>query len=351
MKTATRLASALPSIPSSAGGIARLTCARLRDAQVDPAPIVSAAGLAIDDVEDRKRRIDARAQVRLLELAARELQDECFGLHLAQGFELGEIGLLYYVMASSEHLVDALQIGGRYCAINNEGVRLRSSLDRGFAIGFEYVNIDRSSDRHHAEFWLVTLIRICRALTDGRLVPKQIKLRHARRETPLDVRSLLGCEIEFAADRDELLFPSRIGVLPVVGADLHLNRMLLQYADEALRNRASRRSSVRSRVEGHIAQLLPHGKANAEAVARRLGMSRRTLARSLSSEGVGFSDVLEAFRTALARHYLEDEELPISKIAWLLGYSEVSSFTHAFVRWTGLTPRGLSQFEWRSVIG
>ncbi|MFQ3458835.1 AraC family transcriptional regulator ligand-binding domain-containing protein [Bradyrhizobium sp. UFLA01-814] len=339
MKTATRLASALPSIPSSAGGIARLTCARLRDAQVDPAPIVSAAGLAIDDVEDRKRRIDARAQVRLLELAARELQDDCFGLHLAQGFELGEIGLLYYVMASSEHLVDALRIGGRYCAINNEGVRLRSSLDRGFAIGFEYVNIDRSSDRHHAEFWLVTLIRICRALTDGRLVPKQIKLRHSRRETPLDVRSLLGCEIEFAADRDELLFPSRIGALPVVGADLHLNRMLLQYADEALRNRASRRSSVRSRVEGHIAQLLPHGKANAEAVARRLGMSRRTLARALSSEGVGFSDVLEAFRTALARHYLEDEELPISKIAWLLGYSEVSSFTHAFVRWTGLTPR------------
>ncbi|MGX1110527.1 MULTISPECIES: AraC family transcriptional regulator [Bradyrhizobium] len=339
MKTATRLASALPSIPSSAGGIARLTCARLRDAQVDPAPIVSAAGLAIDDVEDRKRRIDARAQVRLLELAARELQDDCFGLHLAQGFELGEIGLLYYVMASSEHLVDALRIGGRYCSINNEGVRLRSSLDRGFAIGFEYVNIDRSSDRHHAEFWLVTLIRICRALTDGRLVPKQIKLRHARRETPLDVRSLLGCEIEFAADRDELLFPSRIGALPVVGADLHLNRMLLQYADEALRNRAPRRSSLRSRVEGHIAHLLPHGKANAEAVARRLGMSRRTLARALSSEGADFSDVLKAFRIALARHYLEDEELPISKIAWLLGYSEVSSFTHAFVRWTGLTPR------------
>ncbi|MGY4476374.1 AraC family transcriptional regulator ligand-binding domain-containing protein [Bradyrhizobium sp. USDA 3364] len=339
MKTATRLARALPSIPSSAGGIARLACARLRDAQVDPAPIVSAAGLAIDDVEDRKRRIDARAQVRLLELAARELQDDCFGFHLAQGFELGEIGLLYYVMASSEHLVDALQIGGRYCAINNEGVRLRSSLERGFAMGFEYVNLDRSSDRHHAEFWLITLVRICRALTDGRLVPKQIKLKHARRETPLDVRSFLGCEIEFAADRDEALFPSQIGALPVVGADLHLNRMLLQYADEALTSRASRRTSVRSRVEDQIAQLLPHGKANAETVARRLGMSRRTLARALSLEGDGFSDILEAFRIALARHYLEDEELPISKIAWLLGYSEVSSFTHAFVRWTGLTPR------------
>ena len=300
---------------------------------------MSAAGLTINDIEDRNRRIDARAQVRLLELAARELQDDCFGFHLAQGFELGEIGLLYYVMASAEQLGAALQIGGRYCAINNEGVRIWTSLERELAIDLEYVNIDRSSDRHHTEFWLIALVRICRALTDGRLAPKQIKLKHYRRETPLDVRSHLGCDIEFAADRDEVLFPSQIGALPVVGADLHLNKMLLNYADEALSHRAARRASVRTRVEDQIAQLLPHGKANAEQVARRLGMSRRTLARALSSEGLGYLGVLEAFRIAHARRYLEDAELPISQIAWLLGYSEVSSFTHAFVRWTGLTPK------------
>ncbi|WGD54247.1 AraC family transcriptional regulator ligand-binding domain-containing protein [Bradyrhizobium sp. CB1650] len=295
--------------------------------------------MAVDDVEDSKRRIDARAQMRLLELAARKLQDDCFGFHLAQDFELGEIGLLYYVMASSEHLADALQTGGRYCAINNEGVRLRTSLERGLTIGLEYVNIDRLSDRHHTEFWLIALVRICRALTDGRLAPRQIKLKHYRRETPLEVRSQLGCDIEFAADRDEVLFPARIGALPVVRADSHLNKMLLQYADEALSNRTSTRADLRSRVEDQIAQLLPHGKANAAEVARRLGMSRRTLARALSSEGTGFSNVLEAFRNALACRYLKEEELPISQIAWLLGYTEVSSFTHAFVRWTGLTPK------------
>ncbi|MBR0873182.1 AraC family transcriptional regulator ligand-binding domain-containing protein [Bradyrhizobium tropiciagri] len=300
---------------------------------------MSAAGLAIGDLEDPKRRIDARAQARILELAAGELQDDCFGFHLAQGFELGEIGLLYYVMASSEHLTDALRIVSRYSAINNEGVRLRTSLEHGFGIQFDYVNIERSSDRHHAEFWLLTLLRICRALTGGRLAPTQIKLKHYRRETPPDVRSQLGCDIDFAADRDELLFPAQIGALPVVGADSHLNRMLLHYADEALKSRASRRASLQSRVEDQIAQLLPHGRANAAEVARRLGMSRRTLARALSSEGLSFSAVLEGFRTALARHYLEDVELPISQIAWLLGYSEVSSFTHAFVRWTGHTPR------------
>ena len=113
------------------------------------------------------------------------------------------------------------------------------------------------------EFWLVTLVRICRTLTGSRIAPKQIKLRHFRPETPPDFRSQLGCEIDFAADSDEILFPSSIGALPLVGADPHLNRLLLQYADEALVGRASRRASVRSRVEGEIAQLLPHGKASA----------------------------------------------------------------------------------------
>ncbi|WP_439370204.1 AraC family transcriptional regulator [Bradyrhizobium sp. PMVTL-01] len=339
MRTAKHPSSALPLIPTSTGGIARLACARLRDARIDLAPILSAAGLLIEDIENPKRRIDASAQIKLLELAAKELQDDSFGFHLAQGFELGEIGLLYYVMASSERLVDALRTGERYCAINNEGVRLRTSLEQGFAIGFEHVNIARRADRHHTEFWLVALVRICRALTGARLAPRQIKLTHHRHETPSDVRSQLGCGITFSADRDEVLFAAQIGALPLLGADPHLNKLLLRYADEALANRPSRRGNLRSRVEDQIAQLLPHGKANAAEVARRLGMSRRTLARALSSEGVGFSNILEEFRDAIARRYLREAELPISEIAWLLGYSEVSSFTHAFVRWTGVSPR------------
>lgn len=333
------LANDLSSIPSATGGIARLACDRLRDAGVQPGPVILGAGLTTEDVQDNKRRLAASAQLRLLELAAQEVADDCFGFRLARDFELREIGLLYYVMASSERLADALHNAARYCAINNEGVRLRVSSERKFTIGLEYQNIDRRSDLHHMEFWLVTLVRICRSLTGGRLVPTQIKLRHFRPHTPADVRSQLGCEIDFAAESDEIVFPAPIGALPVVGADLYLNKLLLQYADEALDGRTSRRNSMRSRVEDQIAQLLPHGKANASEIARRLGMSRRTLARALSAEGAVFSGVLETMRQALAKGYLRERELPISEIAWLLGYSEISSFTHAFVRWTGLTPK------------
>jgi AraC-like DNA-binding protein len=61
-------------------------------------------------------------------------------------------------------------------------------------------------------------------------------------------------------------------------------------------------------------------------------------------EGLTYSEVLEHLRRNLAECYLTEESLSISEIAWLLGYQEVSAFTHAFKRWTGKTPR---KARWR----
>src|SRR6201999_2946680 len=85
--------------------------------------------------------------------------------------------------------------------------------------------------------------------------------------------------------------------------------------------------------------LLLHGKVCATEGARALGTSSRSLSRKLREAGVPFARILDELRQVLAKHYLSERELPVSEIAWLLGYREVSSFTHAFRRWTGTTPR------------
>jgi AraC-like DNA-binding protein len=149
----------------------------------------------------------------------------------------------------------------------------------------------------------------------------------------------LGGEIEFGADVDELVFPAAVKLLPLVGADPHLNQLLIKYCDEALPHRKANVATLRSGIENAIIPLLPHGMARAAEIARRLGMSHRTLARRLASEGLTLSVILDELRASLAGNYLKTGELPISQIAWLLGYREVSAFTHAFKRWTGMTPR------------
>jgi AraC-like DNA-binding protein len=111
------------------------------------------------------------------------------------------------------------------------------------------------------------------------------------------------------------------------------------YCEDALSRQPRNRGALRSEIENAVVPLLPHGKARIDEVARRLGVSQRTLARQLSSEGLTFTEVLEKLRADLASHYLSDRGLSISQIAWLLGYQEVSAFSHAFKRWTGKTPR------------
>ena len=110
-------------------------------------------------------------------------------------------------------------------------------------------------------------------------------------------------------------------------------------AEEALACQPELRGRNHSRVERIIPELLPHGRAEVSEVARQLGMSARTLSRKLRDEGVTYAEILDKLRSALAKRYLSDRELPVTQIAWLLGYQEVSSFTHAFKRRTGMTPR------------
>jgi AraC-like DNA-binding protein len=334
------------SIPSATGGIARLACARLGEMGKDPIVMLSKVGLTPERARDPAVRLEARTQIKLLELAAEELQDEWLGFHLARSFDLREIGLVYYVIASSDQLADALRNAERYSQINNEGVRLRFSMQDGVAvIALDYVNVDRAADRHHIEFWLVTLVRICRQVTNGRLAPSRLKTKHFRNRTPAEFRTFFGVDIEFGADGDEIWFPRPIALLSLVGRDERLNELLRRFADEALARKPRERLTVRSKAEHILPKLLPHGKATASEVARQLGMSSRTFSRKLGKEATSFTEILDQLRAALAERYLHEETLPVSEIAWLLGYREVSSLTQAFKRWTGRTPRQFRSYQ------
>jgi AraC-like DNA-binding protein len=329
----------ISSLPSATGGIARLACERIRTGGKNLAELLPKAGLTLELIDDPSRRLDVNSQIKLLDLAASELRDEFLGFHLAQDFDLREIGLLYYVMASSENLAEALLNLARYCMLNNEGVRVSIDLAGTTTVTLNYVDVARHSDRHQVEFWMGALVRVCRRLTRSRLMPRQIRVRHRRSDTPVEILAFLGCGVEFGSNADDIEFAGSAASLPTVDADVYLNKLLLNYADEALGKRSPSRSNFRSRVEDLIVQALPHGRANAAAIADRLGMSRRTLARALAEEGVTFTELLDRLRTALAKRYLSEKELPIAQIAWLLGYREAGSFTNAFGRWTGSTPR------------
>jgi AraC-like DNA-binding protein len=334
----------LPALPSAEGGMTRLAFACGLGKGVDVDALLRKAGLSRIQIKDPHVRISVRSQVVFLDLVAKALGDDLLGFHLSQNFDLRMIGLLYYVLASSETLGEALGRVARYSSLVNEGFRVTVREGREIDVVLESVGIPRRLNRHQIEFSFVTFIRACREITKRRLTANHVRFVH-RRNLTSEMSSFFGGDVEFGADVDQVTFSRSILDIAVVSADPYLNKLLIKQYEGALAHRKLNRNAFALRVENAIVPLLPHGKAQASEVARKLGVTQRTFARRLASEGLTFVGMLKELRLDLAKRDLADRDLSISKIAWLLGYQDVSSFTHAFKRWTGNTPRAIRQAE------
>jgi AraC-like DNA-binding protein len=141
--------------------------------------------------------------------------------------------------------------------------------------------------------------------------------------------------VKFGAGQSELVLAAETLGRPSVHADPAL-------VAEGLLAR-ERVPEFTRRVRRTLVERLESEAQDLAAVARRLGMSARSLQRRLAEEETSFRQVLDGVRRELARHHLERRATPIEAVAYLTGFSEVSAFTRAVRRWFGRTPARLRE--------
>jgi hypothetical protein len=223
----------------------------------DAEALLHRAGLTLQGIEDPQARIGAESQIAFLKLASEALDDPLLGFHLAESFEPRELGLLYYVQASSANLGEALARVARYSSVAHEG--LAAKCVRGYALTFriDYVGVPRHTDRHQMEFLTTALVRICRHLTNTHLRPIRVRLAHPRCAASAALEEFLGQSIEFGAGHDEMTYVGAAADLPVMSADPYLSQALVRYWEDALGRRGSAQRPLRAAVENAILPLLP----------------------------------------------------------------------------------------------
>ncbi len=326
-------------LPTAVGVLSRLAIERAEKAGVEVAPLLKKAGLPSTLKSDERVRVNTRSQIGFLNLLADILEDPWLGFHLARDMDLRALGPFYYVAASAQKLGDALEHAARYSSVVNEGVRV--NISRGasaLAVDFDYVGVERHLDRHQMMFWMTCTLKEARVFTNRELVPTYVGFIHQNVAPPAEMERFFASAIHFGAASDCISFEPQEADMPVVSEDPYLNKFMVRYYEEIAASRQWRQNPLRTRVENAISPRLPHGTANVATIANDLGMSTRTLSRRLADEKLTFSTILDELRSDLSEKYLQNNELSISQIAWLLGYTEVSSFAHAFQRWTGKSP-------------
>ncbi|MEB3288939.1 MAG: helix-turn-helix domain-containing protein [Leptolyngbya sp.] len=92
-------------------------------------------------------------------------------------------------------------------------------------------------------------------------------------------------------------------------------------------------------LEQTLTTLLLDSYPTIEVTADVVGISIRTLQRNLSQQGLTYSRLMDRVRYQKALSLMQDADIPLIEVAYALGFSDPANFSHAFKRWTGVSPR------------
>jgi AraC-like DNA-binding protein len=155
-------------------------------------------------------------------------------------------------------------------------------------------------------------------------------------------RRFFRAPIRFNAEQSAVVFPTRWLNHQIPSADDLLYRHLGKEATE-LHHLRDAGTDIIGSLRRLLRKSLVSRQCTVTDLARQLHLHERTLNRRLQQEGTSFRRELDAIRYEMARHFLDDSDMSVARVARALNYADVSTFSRAFKRWTGASPA-----EWRS---
>ncbi|MEY4509729.1 MAG: hypothetical protein RLZZ450_1851 [Pseudomonadota bacterium] len=164
-----------------------------------------------------------------------------------------------------------------------------------------------------------------------------VQCQHAAPEYAQRYQDVFGCQVHFAQPRYALVFPRAYLDRPQPHAEPLMQAELEHVADQMLIAR-QRRDRLSERVRLHLRHQPRIAELDTRELAKRMGVSQRTLRRRLRDEGTTLSTLLAAARCEVACESLRHTDASVRATAEMLGFSEASGFHRAFKRWTGSTP-------------
>jgi len=307
-------------------------------AGVDSADLFAEAGLDISALADPQARYPVEKTNLLWLHAVAATGDPAFGLTVARQAGPVMFNALGYSLVASATLKEAFERLLRYFKVVSDGADLAFRKD-GWKYCYEIRVLEHGIEPAYESIdaFAYLIIRMCRGLYRADYAPLTVTLR---RPPPLNVapyeRAFKTTQIVFGHTTNALWFDSAHFEQALESANPELARQNDEVAARYLARFG--KSSVRERLRAILIEQLPSGEPSQDKAAAALHLSSRSLQRRLAEEGSSYKALLDDARQELAISYLRDPRYSISEITYLLGFADTSSFTHAFSRWTGVSP-------------
>jgi len=303
---------------------------------IDPAPVFRAVGVDPEVLFDPGARITAQ-QFQELEAKAIELSDDPhFGLTNANYARPAHLGALGFAWLASSSLRQAFERMSRFSRVIQDKLQIGLEEDsKHFTVTID-AQIHMLNPLIREDGQLAATLKFCRVIAGDSLTPARVGLRH---EQPADTSryySYFRCPVEFSSEKTQLVFNLADVDKRLTGSNDELATLNDHIVVKYLAHSA--KQDIVNQVKAAIIDGLANGSVTEKSVAESLYMTPRNLHRKLQKEETSFKVLLTGIRKELAMQYIQDRSKTLTEISFMLGFSEVSSFSRAYKGWTGKPP-------------
>lgn len=306
---------------------------------IDTSAILAAVGVerALIDNPDGHLRTE---QVREIWRRAYDASgDPDLALHAAEGLRFGAYRAIDYLSGSAPTVGAAIAHVAAYFPIINSAVRLPlTESEAEIALGVTAPGDPSHLSRAYVEYTYAAIFLNVRKATGVPFRLEGVDIAFPAPASTAEHARIFACPVRFGTRDNAMRFGRAAWKTPSARADPDLFGVLAAHARILGEKVQSEPPAVREVRHAIVEQLKEGSGLSLDSVAKKLAMSARTLQRRLSDHGLRYADLLDSTRESAAKTYLNDRELSVSEVAYLLGFAEQSSFNHAFKRWTGQAP-------------
>ena len=303
----------------------------------DAAGIFAAAGIAQIPTNDPLERLTTAQVAALFQECVKLTGNPAVGLTVARFMHPSTLHALGYSLLASSTLRDCCERLANYFRLASEQgeVRITEEGDRfcislhALADGVAFETIDA---------WHAFLVRLFRLLYRPDFAPVSVSLARPCPPGYKDqYRKSFHVPVTFDTTYCEICLDRAAVDEPLMGG----NREIAHQNDRIIEDylAALDQADIVSRVKQIIIQTLSSGNCSKQRVASEMAMSPSALQQKLAQLDSSFQDLLNQVRQSLALAYMEQARVSITEMSFMLGFSDTSSFTRAFRRWTGKSPR------------
>lgn len=278
-----------------------------------------------------------------VEKAVELTKDPLFGFHAGQHLNLSAAGLIVQIAQTSSTVKQALTY---VCEFANLGCSALPTALVEVKEGFKLVLKPNGSWRKMSEEavqqtilgYLAFSIKEWDSLVHSEIAPVKVVLDFSVGDRRAELESVMNTSVVMGQNENAIYFTKESVEKPVVTSDYQLLQMLVGHAQKKI-IQLNDNNGFYETVKKSVFQLVKPQFPTIEQVANYLNMSVRSFQRKLKEEGYVYKEIIQKLRMELALEYLVKPSLSLREIAFLLDYTDTSSFTRAFSKYYGATPK------------